>query len=60
MLEILNTKTQFSLYSISYINRTYISRTNNEVAHSLAHYAWQVSATTVWWASFPNFYTLAL
>lgn len=33
---------------------SYVSRLTNQVAHSLACYAWNVDTTTVWWTSFPD------
>lgn len=53
--EILSLRSRFGSCTFSYV-----SRMGNQVTHSLAHFEWQVSDTTVWWASCPDFSTSAL
>lgn len=42
--EILWLKSLFVTYNFGYV-----SRLGNQVAHSLARYAWQVETTMIWW-----------
>lgn len=38
----------------------YVSRFGNQVAHSLARFAWRLNVTTIWWASCSDFALSAL